>query len=74
MFGLGIAYALTISLCVLEFTIGIKQSINKLFTEHLMLYIRRYIAYIVPIGRGDESAKHSKTSSDNSGTGRGQLD
>jgi hypothetical protein len=60
--------------CIWEFSIGIKRSINKLFTVHLMLDISRYIAYIVPIRHGNESVKHSETRPDHSGTGRGQLD
>jgi hypothetical protein len=60
--------------CVWEFSIGIKQSIKKLFKVHFVLDICRYIAYIVPVGHGDESAKNSETRTDHSGSGRRKLD
>jgi len=59
------AYITTLFLTVLDATIGIKRFIQNLYTGKVMLYICRYIAYIVPIGHGNESAKHSETRSNN---------
>jgi hypothetical protein len=60
-------------LLILECTIGIISSIKKLFSGHLMLDMCRYIAYIVPRLNGNESAKHDKASTDNSGLDRREL-
>lgn len=70
----GIVYLVAIVLLAWEFTIGIKNSINKLYKGHIVLDNRRYSA-IIQAGLEDsnESAKHSQADSDHSGLDRREL-
>ncbi len=60
--------------CIWEFSIGIKKSIKLFLNSHFVLDICRYIAYIMPRLKVNESARHSKTDADHSGSSRGKLD